>query len=124
MLEWLGHGTWRCDAGSLPTPGGDADVGRRRRANCVRDDEGRKNFLLAPGGNFVQVAMGERACALDASGALVCWASESPPYAPLPARRYRAISVRRTLGCALDEAGEISCWNEGTPRGDGVVSEA
>lgn len=50
-------------------------------------------------------------CALDASGAPLCWSVTAPPTAVPGGGTLVDVAVGETMGCGTDAAGAITCWS-------------
>jgi len=60
----------------------------------------------------------EKACAVDAAGAIVCCGFPRPPAPPKGA--FKSVSVARELACAVRSDDAVVCWAGKTPGGEFV----
>ena len=77
---------------------------------------------------FVDLALGERACAVTASGRVYCWGASltggEPDFVPTPLFVAPVRSIASSSGslCAVQVAGGVSCWGENSLGQLGTVN--
>ena len=116
--------------GQASPPGGEVQVGERRRLPHLRGEERAASSPAGaatatarprrPGGKFRSVGAGDsHTCGVKTSGMVACWGDDGNGQASPPGGKFRSVSAGGIYTCGVKKSGRVACWGY---DGDGQAS--